>query len=136
MLLMASSRVYRGAHWPSDVLAGLCLGLLAPATIATLYLNYPRRRLHPLFMALMLFGVEATVGTWHVTHSWDKSVARYLPEKSLEPLDVSPWETGMGSMLPTQRIDLAGEQEEPLSLQCGSCIFSAAPNFRFKGYRS
>ena len=68
-------------------------------------------------MALMLLGVVATVGTWHVTHNWDKNVARYLPEKSLEPLDVSAWETGMGPMLPMQRIDLAGEQEEPLSLQ-------------------
>jgi undecaprenyl-diphosphatase len=68
-------------------------------------------------MSLMLLGVVASVGTWHVTHSWDNSVARYLPEKSLEPLDVSAWETGMGPMLPTQRIDLAGEQEEPLALQ-------------------
>jgi len=86
---MASSRVYLDVYWPSDVLAGLCLGLLAPATIATLYLNYPRRRLHPLAMALMLSGVVASVGTWHVTYNWDKSVARYLPEKILQPLDVS-----------------------------------------------
>lgn len=117
VLAMAAARIYLGDHWPSDVLAGLCLGLLAPATLAALYHQSPRAALLPGPMAIAMALVLSGVGTWHLGQTWPADLAHYRPRRAPQVIDVAAWRKGTGLQPPPRRIDLSGDLEEPLVLQ-------------------
>ena len=77
ILLIAFSRLYIGAHWLSDVGAGLSFSVAWTAALAILYF---RRDLQPLPSAPLALVFAATLllaGAWHINRSHSADMARY-----------------------------------------------------------
>lgn len=116
--LLAFARLYLGAHWLSDVLAGVCLGLLWIATLGIAY----RRRVDRSFwvrpLALVFFVSIAVAAGWHGSRSAEATRARFDPPLAHLPLDgASWWEREWQTALPARRNDRHGGNAWPLNVQ-------------------
>lgn len=119
------SRLYLGAHWFSDVLAGLSLGMFWVALIGIAYDRHPAPRLQtrPLLAICMLLLVAA--GSWHTRLSdSDNELAHYTPHDTLRRVTGATWRSSGWETVPAYRIDLEGRNEQPLNFQWAGSLAS------------
>lgn len=116
-LLIAFSRLYLGAHWLSDVLGGLSLGWAWVALLGIFYLRQQSQPFHPRLVLIPLLLTLVIAGGWHIGRRHQTDMLRYQPQQELQNISFQNWLNNGWEKLPAWRVDLAGEQEQPLTLQ-------------------
>lgn len=126
ILLIAFSRLYLGAHWLSDVLGGLSIGWAWIALLSILYLKGKPQAFPPQVILVPLGLILLLGGSWHISQRHEADMLRYQPRTISEVISLKDWRDGDWANLPTWRIDLAGEQEQPLTIQFAGDLQSLA----------
>ena len=117
IIAIALSRLYLGAHWFSDVLAGLSLGLLWLALIGIAYDRHPAPAL-PVRRLLTITSLLLVVaGSWQTRFHFSEDLANIEPRKQIHRVTRSTWQTAGWELLPIYRIDLEGKNEQPINFQ-------------------
>lgn len=117
-LLIAFSRLYLGAHWLSDVLGGLSLGWAWVALLSIFYLKGKNQRPFSPRVVLVPLGLILLLGGgWHISQRHAHDLVRYQSRLDSQITIMNDWQGGGWKKLPAWRIDLSGEQEQPLTLQ-------------------
>ena len=114
---IAFSRLYLGAHWLADVLAGVGLGSAWVAALAI-----ARRRRAP--DGAPIPGLAAAAGVaflvaavWHIATGLERDLQRYAVRRGVRQMSAAGWREGGWRSLPQFRRDLEGEREQPLNVQ-------------------
>ncbi len=114
---IAFSRLYLGAHWLSDVLGGVTLGLFWVALMGIAYRTHPGPAI-PVRRLSLLAGILLILASgWNLQQHLTDQLQRYLPQRHQQHWSLSQWQTGAWQQVPAHRMDLEGDHQHPLDLQ-------------------
>jgi membrane protein DedA with SNARE-associated domain/membrane-associated phospholipid phosphatase len=115
--IIAVSRLYLGAHWLSDVLGGFFIGTAWIAMLGIAFLKSPAERVPRALVGGVALLVIVIAGGWHAARQRGKDLAFYAPQKEVQAMAPSTWLSGGWRRLPPWRVDMAGDREQPLTIQ-------------------
>lgn len=115
--IIGFSRLYLGAHWLSDVLGGYFIGTSWATIVGIAYLKKADKIVPKRLLGGAVIGIIVIAGGWHVTQQHKEDLSFYAPRHKMQTITFASWLADGWRDLPTYRIDLAGEREQPLIVQ-------------------
>ena len=132
---IAMSRLYLGAHWLSDVLGGLSLGLIWVSLLGIAYYRHSPHISLPKSLPGVALIALVLAGGWHISDRYSEDLLRYAPRLSFQHMDSTMWWQEGWVRLPVYRQDLEGEYEQPLNLQWSGSLASLREHLLARGWK-
>lgn len=133
--MIAFSRLYLGAHWLADVVAGIAIGTAWVVLLAIALGRRHKGRIGAGGLLATALLTLALVWPYHLHRQLNADSQRYVPQPDVQQLAWSAWREDGYRRLPAHRIDLGGEEEEPLTLQWAGDLTALRQALASHGWR-
>ncbi len=135
ILPVAASRVYLGAHWFSDVVGALALGLAWVALLGIAYYRHTPLQEHWRGLAATTLVTLGLAGLWHASASHETDVRRFTPSREIAEIQAADWWAADWQTLPAFRHDLRRLDNQPLTIQWAGPLDPLASHLQDRGWR-